>query len=323
LIFAYFIPGVRHITGYFSGITGISYKKFAIYAYTGAAVWTATFISLGKILGEHWKKYGGRISRYLVIFIVILILILAMKYFYQKYEDLFLSAITSKLENSLRFFHSFRRVKFVIAVTAVVFILLIGLVIGGIQDLLANEFDKFDETTSYLMRAIFSDKDSGFMDAMNLFSSYPAFLLVTLGAIMFMWKKGKYKFLEIRFILIAIVGGQVLQVLLRLIFRRIAPFGFVSEGYSFPSKTTFMSVAVYGFICFMLLGYLKKNWQRVLAVVLASAICLFCGLSVLYNQTQFPSDVYAGYIFGGVWLTLNMILLEINKIITVMRSISE
>lgn len=323
LIFAYFIPGVRHITGYFSGISGVSFKKFAIYAYTGAIVWTATFISLGKILGENWKKYGGRISRYLVIFIVILILILALKYFYQKYEDLLLSAITSKIQNSLRFFHSFRRVKFVIAATAVVFILLMGLVIGGIQDLLANEFGKFDETTSYLIQAIFSEKDAGMMNVMNLFSTYPAFLLAAVATIFFIWKKGKYKFLEIRFILIAIVGGQVLQVLLRLIFRRIAPFGFVSEGYSFPSKTTFMSVAVYGFICFLLLGYLKKSWARVLAVVLSVAICLFCGLGALYNQTQFPSDIYAGYIFGGVWLTLNMILLEVNKIITVMRSISE
>jgi hypothetical protein len=274
-------------------------------------------------LGDNWKKYGGRISRYLVIFIVIVILILALKYFYQKYEDLLLRSVTSKLQNSLRFFHSFRRVKFVIAGTSVVFILLMGLVIGGIQDLLANEFGKFDETTSYLVQAIFSDKSVGFMNMMNLFSSYPLFLLAAICIVLFILKKGKYKFLEIRFVMIATIGGQLLQMLLRLIFRRMAPLGFVSEGYSFPSKTTFMSVAVYGFVCFLLLGYLKKSWIRVLTVLLTIVICLFCGLGILYNQTQFPSDIYAGYIFGGVWLTLNMILLEINKIITVMKSISE
>ena len=49
LLIAYFIPGVRHFTGYFSGITHISFRTFAIYAYIGAFIWTGTFISLGKL----------------------------------------------------------------------------------------------------------------------------------------------------------------------------------------------------------------------------------------------------------------------------------
>ena len=57
LIVAYFIPGVRHVTGYFSGITEVSYKKFAINAYAGAFIWTTTFISLGKVLGVNWERY--------------------------------------------------------------------------------------------------------------------------------------------------------------------------------------------------------------------------------------------------------------------------
>jgi membrane protein DedA with SNARE-associated domain len=57
LIIAYFIPGVRHVTGYVSGIAHISYKKFSVNAYIGALIWTTTFISLGNVLGVNWVKY--------------------------------------------------------------------------------------------------------------------------------------------------------------------------------------------------------------------------------------------------------------------------
>lgn len=67
LLISYFIPGVRHITGYFSGITEISYKKFTLNAYIGAFLWTTTFISLGKVLGDNWDKYHSMITRYLIM----------------------------------------------------------------------------------------------------------------------------------------------------------------------------------------------------------------------------------------------------------------
>jgi len=47
---AFFIPRVRHVTGYFSGISKLPYKRFALNAYIGAFIWTGTFISLGRIL---------------------------------------------------------------------------------------------------------------------------------------------------------------------------------------------------------------------------------------------------------------------------------
>lgn len=55
LIFiGYFIPGVRHFTGYFSGITALSYRKFALYAYSGALFWVILFIGIGKVFGPQW-----------------------------------------------------------------------------------------------------------------------------------------------------------------------------------------------------------------------------------------------------------------------------
>lgn len=55
LIFlGYFIPGVRHFTGYFAGIIALSFRKFVLYAYSGALFWVILFLSIGKLFGPQW-----------------------------------------------------------------------------------------------------------------------------------------------------------------------------------------------------------------------------------------------------------------------------
>ena len=52
LFFGYFIPGVRHLTGYLVGSVRIEYQKFALFAYSGALVWSSTFLTIGYALGQ-------------------------------------------------------------------------------------------------------------------------------------------------------------------------------------------------------------------------------------------------------------------------------
>ncbi|MFJ5624059.1 DedA family protein [Peribacillus loiseleuriae] len=83
LFIGYFIPGVRHVTAYLAGINGLSYKKFAVYAYSGALLWCFTFITIGTKLGKEWKKVGFYLSKYslnVIVFVVVLSLIIAFVY---------------------------------------------------------------------------------------------------------------------------------------------------------------------------------------------------------------------------------------------------
>lgn len=54
LTFGYFIPGVRHLTAYAAGMSGLAPHTFAIFAYLGASLWVGTFLSLGYFLGDRW-----------------------------------------------------------------------------------------------------------------------------------------------------------------------------------------------------------------------------------------------------------------------------
>jgi membrane protein DedA with SNARE-associated domain len=66
LTIGYFIPGVRHFTAYAAGISELSPKSFAIYAYSGALIWVSTFLSLGYFLGDRWKAVEANIHQYLL-----------------------------------------------------------------------------------------------------------------------------------------------------------------------------------------------------------------------------------------------------------------
>ncbi len=56
LLVGYFVPGVRHLTGYVAGASKMSVRHFVTFAYGGAFCWTATFLLLGYVLGEEWNR---------------------------------------------------------------------------------------------------------------------------------------------------------------------------------------------------------------------------------------------------------------------------
>jgi membrane protein DedA with SNARE-associated domain len=56
LLIGYFVPGVRHLTGYVAGASMLNFPSFALFAYSGAFCWAAVFITLGFLLGEQWNR---------------------------------------------------------------------------------------------------------------------------------------------------------------------------------------------------------------------------------------------------------------------------
>ncbi len=56
LAFGYFIPGVRHVTAIIAGSSELTYREFALYAYSGGVLWSSTFLMLGYYAGDHWEE---------------------------------------------------------------------------------------------------------------------------------------------------------------------------------------------------------------------------------------------------------------------------
>jgi membrane protein DedA with SNARE-associated domain len=58
LLIGYYIPGIRHLFGFFAGSAYLSYWRFALYAYTGGLIWTATFLSIGYFFYHQWVHWN-------------------------------------------------------------------------------------------------------------------------------------------------------------------------------------------------------------------------------------------------------------------------
>ncbi|MGH9582882.1 MAG: DedA family protein [Bryobacteraceae bacterium] len=67
LTVGYFIPGVRHFTAFVAGMSRLRYRTFAAFAYPGAALWVATFLTAGYFLGEQWERASAAVQHWLLI----------------------------------------------------------------------------------------------------------------------------------------------------------------------------------------------------------------------------------------------------------------
>jgi membrane protein DedA with SNARE-associated domain len=67
VLFAYFVPGVRHLAALIVGASGLSVKAFAPFAYAGALIWSASFIGLGYLAGDKGRQLSPALHHPLII----------------------------------------------------------------------------------------------------------------------------------------------------------------------------------------------------------------------------------------------------------------
>lgn len=318
LLIAYFLPGIKHITGYTAGITRNPYRGFAIYSYIGVFIRVIIFISLGNALGPNWNTFHVLIKRYLIIGCLIIALVIMLVYFYKSHRAQIIAFVVKYLRLGMEIFQSMGKIKVVVAFMAAVFLGLFIVVIGLIQDYLGNEFTQFDKVVMFLVSHAFSKAWTPWMRGFSLLTTPTVYLLLATGLLIWKLYKRERKWLELRFIFIVFIGGQVLEYLLRYIFHQLRPFVNVFSArlpYSFPSEQSLMAVVVYGFAAYMILRHEKRVWLSPVVLCLFVGCCILSGISKLFFGAANPSDVAAGFAFGGVWLSLSIILLEVFRIL--------
>jgi membrane protein DedA with SNARE-associated domain len=67
LLIGYFVPGVRHVTAIVAGTSKLRPLLFAVFAYSGALIWAATFIGVGYYFGDRWSQVLAQVNRHIVI----------------------------------------------------------------------------------------------------------------------------------------------------------------------------------------------------------------------------------------------------------------
>jgi undecaprenyl-diphosphatase len=112
--------------------------------------------------------------------------------------------------------------------------------------------------------------------------------------------------LKLTFWIITLVGGSLLNGLLKNFFGRARP-SFVDpyvieQNFSFPSAHSMMSLILYGLIAYLLWREIRDRPTRYIIVFNAVLFIVLIGISRMALGVHYLSDVLGGFSAGGLWL---------------------
>jgi undecaprenyl-diphosphatase len=139
----------------------------------------------------------------------------------------------------------------------------------------------------------------------EFFSAMGSEIVAVIAAVMlvvFLWQRRWGAAVSL---ILVVVGAQLLNNILKDAFQRERPTpvtGLISaQQFSFPSGHAMVSAAFYLFLAYMAWRLISGNWQRGLLVGSLVLLVLLIGLSRLYLEAHYLTDVIAGYLAGVVW----------------------
>ena len=134
--------------------------------------------------------------------------------------------------------------------------------------------------------------------------------VVGLLSVFFVFLFHKKRFADLAGLVISVVGAGETLLLIKVLVSRVRPEFFYQaypEGplYSFPSAHAGLSIALYGYIAYLLLQERATFFKTTVINALPVLIALV-GFSRLYLGVHYFSDVIAGFAVGGFFLWLGI-----------------
>jgi undecaprenyl-diphosphatase len=108
-------------------------------------------------------------------------------------------------------------------------------------------------------------------------------------------------------ILITVLSNQ----LIKNIIARVRPdhIRLIEQGgYSFPSGHAMISIALYGFIIYLLMTKSYNKYIKIIGIPLLVLLIIGIGCSRIYVGVHYPSDILAGYLLSMTILLLTITL---------------
>ncbi len=126
----------------------------------------------------------------------------------------------------------------------------------------------------------------------------------------------KHRWYSIKIPVIAL-SSLALMVLLKNLFGRHRPdIPLIREvhGLSFPSGHALMSVTFYGMLIYIVWNSISRTWLKWLLITLLVLLIIIIGFTRIYLRVHYPSDVFAGFAIGFLWLVISIwIMRRIEK----------
>lgn len=334
-----FIGFLRAFAPFVAGMSRMPYNVFLTFNVLGGVLWTICFTLLGYYFGHSWKvieSWAGKIG--LLLFLAIL-LVGAFIYLFKELTKQ-KAALLDRAERVWKRFCEQPRVKvFIKSHPKLIFFLkerlspkhylgihlTIGLLISAVFVRIFSEIvenilehgllERFDQwvygRTAYLQSPLINDVMRSITFLGDKITISVATFFLTLFFIL------RRKLADAITVLAAVIGGSLLSQIVKLTIQRPRPLAehalIEANGFSFPSGHSMMSAIFYGLLSYYILRGVGHERTRITASAILLALVVLIGLSRIYLQVHYLSDVLAGFTGGLFYLALCLTGLEVYR----------
>jgi undecaprenyl-diphosphatase len=184
------------------------------------------------------------------------------------------------------------------------------------DEVLEGETRHFDEVTR---AAVHQFATPVLTTIMRGFSFVGSTLALTVASIVVVARLIMRKLsLEAKLFALTMLGGALLNMTLKLAFKRARPEPFfnlsVPETYSFPSGHSLMSACFFGALAALLTARIQRRRVRIVIWIFATSMFLLIGLSRIYLGVHHTTDVIAGFTAALIWvLMIRLVELQLKR----------
>ena len=333
-----FTGPLRPVMPFIAGLSEMDKRKFSFWNVSSAFIWVTFHLSLGFLFAsslgaiEKWSLMAGALLLIFVAFVVGFALLIEYRdkifsYLSKKSNSLFTAILLNtylgqflndnpKLEKFL--VNRFHRGKFSglpLTVLITLFFYMAFLLGDIVEDFIkTNSVSFLDEKVLSLANSFYHPN---LVKWTILFTDLGGEIVIPVVAgfvVLFLLFKNRKFILPFLF---TGISAEIFNLAGKNFFERVRPAGeLVNEtSYSFPSGHATLSIAVYGFLVYLIFKLSKKENLKIWSLVVMSVFIGLIGLSRLYLQVHYLSDVLGGFVLGGLCLVAGIIFSEylLNK----------
>lgn len=181
-----------------------------------------------------------------------------------------------------------------------IFLLIISVVVKLYFSDYILSFDK--SISDFFQIKLVSESNTTFMKVVTFFGSAIPFIVIVLLTFLFI-KNKSYSF----YMFLNLLWVYVVSVIFKNVIMRERPVISLIEkpsDFSFPSGHTMCSIAFYGFVVYLLLKNVKNYFLKWLIIFIFAMLVIFIGISRIYLNVHYFTDVIAGLILGSICLLM-------------------
>ncbi|MEN6474096.1 MAG: LssY C-terminal domain-containing protein [Syntrophaceae bacterium] len=333
-----FIGPLRPVIPFVAGFFRMQSRRFIFWDIISAPCWAVTYVYMGYFFGQAWefsKFWTSRGGILLITFCIILGILYFLRWEILKRGREFFAFfrfLWGSFSQAVAMNHSFQLVvshhpvlfRFIarradrrtfyglpLTLLCVAFLYTLFLFLGLIEDIITSDAIAAVDVRFVNLLAVF--RTPGVTEVMTWITllgkgQVIAVFALVLTLVLLLWRRMSY----IMPLWLTLAGSQFFILLGKIAFQRQRPAValYPETSYSFPSGHATMAMAFYGFLIYIILKQIKSYNKRLNLVFAVLIMLLAIGFARIYMGVHFLSDVWAGYLLGGIWLIIGMSLVS-------------